>query len=75
MDQLSTEASVDTVGAQRSNTEDFSDIDLTHGYGAVDIEDLATALDLKNTFNTKVDKTAKIITKYQDALGATTDKV
>jgi hypothetical protein len=48
---------------------------LTHGYGAVDIEDLATALDLKNTFNTKVDKTAKIITKYQDALGVTTDKV
>ena len=75
MDQLSTEASVDTVGAQRSNTEDFSDIDLTHGYGAVDIEDLATALDLKNTFNTKVDKTAKIITKYQDDLGVTTDKV
>jgi hypothetical protein len=64
MDQLSTDAIVDTVGGQRSNTEDFGTIDLTHAYGAVDVEDLETALDLKNRFNAKVDKSAKIITKY-----------
>jgi hypothetical protein len=74
MDQLSTDAIVDTVGGQRSNTEDFGTIDLTHAYGAVDVEDLENALDLKNRFNAKVDKTAKIITKYQDATGAISEK-
>ena len=74
MDQLSTEAIVDTVGAQRSNTEDFKNIDLTHAYGALDIDDVETALNLKAKFNTKVDKYAKIITKYQDDDGVITDK-
>lgn len=74
MDQLSTESIVDTVGGQRSNTEDFSTIDLTHAYGAVDTDDLEVAMDLANRFNAKVDKYAKIVTKYQDADGVTTEK-
>ncbi len=74
MDQLSTQQVVDTVGAQRSNTEDFGIIDLTHAYGAVDIDDFNTALDLVNRFNKKVDKTAKIITKYQRENGAVVDR-
>lgn len=74
MDQLSTEQVVDTVGAQRSNTEDFGTIDLQHAYGAVDIDDFNTALDLPNRFNRKVDKTAKIITKYQKENGAVVDR-
>lgn len=75
MDQLSTDAIVDTVGGQRSNTEDFGTIDLTHAYGAVDIDDLETAMDLTNRFNDKVDKYARIITKYQDANGVYSEKV
>ena len=74
MDQLSTDAIVDTVGGQRSNTEDFSTIDLSHAYGAVDVDDLETAMDLKNRFNNKVDKYAKIITKYQDGDGVYSEK-
>ena len=74
MDQLSTNAIVETVGGQRSNTEDFGTIDLSHAYGAVDTDDLETAMDLSNRFNAKVDKTARIITKYQDAAGATSNK-
>lgn len=75
MDQLSTDAEVDTVGAQRSNTEDFGTIDLTHAFGAVAMDDIDEALDLENRFNTKVDKTAKIITKYRNSNGVLTDKV
>ena len=74
MDQLSTDAVVDTVGGQRSNTEDFSTIDLTHAYGAVDMDDLENAMDLQNRFNQKVDKYARIITKYSDANGAIYEK-
>lgn len=74
MDQLSTDAIVDTVGGQRSNTEDFSTIDLSHAYGAVDVDDLEAAMDLENRFNNKVDKYAKIITKYQDADGVYSEK-
>ena len=74
MDQMSTETIVDGVGGQRSNTEDFGTIDLSHAYGAVDIDDLETALDLKNKLNTKVDKTAEIITKYHDSTGAIINK-
>lgn len=74
MDQLSTDAIVDTVGGQRSNSEDFGTIDLTHAYGAVDMDDVEEALNLVNKFNSKVDKSAKIITKYQDANGTTLDK-
>lgn len=71
-DQLSTEDIVDTVGAQRSNTEDYGDIDLTHAYGAVDFEDFDTALGLTEKLKTKVDKTAKVITKYHNADGTIT---
>lgn len=71
MDQLSTDAIVDTVGGQRSNSEDFSNIDLTHAYGAVDLDDVSNALDLDNKFNSKVDKYARIITRYQDSNGST----
>jgi len=71
---MSTETIVDGVGGQRSNTEDFGTIDLSHAYGAVDIDDLETALDLKNKLNTKVDKTAEIITKYHDSTGAIINK-
>lgn len=74
MDQLSTESIVDTVGGQRSNTEDFGTIDLTHAYGAVDIDDLETAMELESRFNGKVDKYARIITKYQDANGVYSEK-
>lgn len=74
MDQLSTDAVVDTVGGQRSNTEDFSTIDLTHAYGAVDMDDLENAMDLQNRFNQKVDKYARIITRYSDANGAIYEK-
>ena len=74
MDQLSTETVVDGIGGQRSNTEDFGTIDLTHAYGAVDIDDLETALDLKNKLNAKVDKTAEIITKYHNPNGSIIDK-
>lgn len=74
MDQLSTDAIVDTVGAQRSNTEDFKTMDLTHAYGAVDIQDLEVAMDLDNRFNAKVDKYARIITRYQDDIGAYYEK-
>ena len=74
MDQNSTESSVETVGAQRSNTEDFGTIDLTQAYGAIDIDEFETALDLKNKLNKKVDKTAQIITKYHNANGSVTDK-
>lgn len=74
MDQLSTEAIVDTVGAQRSNTEDFGTIDLTHAYGAVDIDDISDALNLTPTFNNKVDKSAKIITNYYDSSGVKSQK-
>ena len=59
-----TDAVVETVGGQRSNTEDFGTIDLSHAYGAVDTDDLESAMDLSNRFNAKVDKTARIITKY-----------
>jgi hypothetical protein len=48
---------------------------LNHGYGAIDLEDVETALDLKNRFNEKVDKYARIITKYQDQEGVITEKV
>lgn len=72
MDQLSTEAVVDTTGAQRSNTEDYKDIDLTHAYGAVDFEDFDTALGLTTKLKTKVDKTAKVITNYHNADGTVT---
>ena len=76
MDQLSTEAKVDTVGGQRSNSPDFQDgIDLTHAYGAVDVEDLDAALELPKRLNQKVDKYAKIITKYQDANGYYSDRI
>lgn len=75
MDQLSTDAVVDTVGGQRSNTEDFSTIDLTHAYGAVDMDDLEEAMDLQNRFNQKVDKYARIITRYENSNGTTYDKV
>lgn len=75
MDQLSTDAIVDTTGAQRSNTEDFKNIDLTHAYGALDMDDVEEALDLVNRYNEKVDKYAKVITKYQDSDGIYTDKV
>lgn len=75
MDQLSTEPLVDTVGAQRSNTEDFKEIDLTHAYGAVDIDDIDEALELKNRFKNKVDKYAKIITNYYDENGIKHEKV
>ena len=68
-DQLSTEDIVDTVGAQRSNTEDYGDIDLTHAYGAVDFEDFDEALGLSDKLKTKVDKTARIITNYHNADG------
>lgn len=71
-DQLSTEDIVDTVGAQRSNTEDYGDIDLTHAYGAVDFEDFDVALGLTEKLKTKVDKSAKIITKYHNADGTIT---
>ena len=74
MDQLSTDAIIDTVGGQRSNSEDFGTIDLTHGYGAVDMDDINNALDLDNRFNAKVDKYARVITKYQDQNGATLQK-
>lgn len=74
MDQLSTESVVDTVGAQRSNTEDFGTIDLTHAYGAVDVQDLDNAMNLTNRFNQKVDKYAKIITNYQDNFGVYSEK-
>ena len=74
MDQLSTEAIVDTTGAQRSNTEDYKDIDLTHAYGAVDIEDFDTALGLTDKLKTKVDKSAKVITRYHNADGTITLK-
>ena len=74
MDQLSTEQIVDTVGAQRSNSEDFGSIVLEHAYGAIDINDFNIALDLPNRFNKKVDKTAKIITKYQKENGAVVDR-
>ena len=72
MDQLSTEAVVDTTGAQRSNTEDYKDIDLTHAYGAVDFNDFDIALNLPERFKEKVDKTAKVITKYHNADGTIT---
>lgn len=75
MDQLSTEAVVDTVGAQRSNTEDYRSIDLTHAYGAVDFDDINEALDLDNRFKQKVDKYAQIITNYYDSNGVVTPKV
>ena len=75
MDQLSTEPVVDTVGGQRSNSEDFGTIDLTHAYGAVDIDDLDTALDLVKRFNTKVDKSARIITRYRNPNGTIDEKV
>lgn len=75
MDQLSTESVIDTVGGQRSNSEDFSTIDLTHAYGAVDIDDLESAMDLSNRFNEKVDKYARIITKYQDGNGVYSEKI
>jgi len=39
-------------------------MDLTHAYGAVDIQDLEVAMDLDNRFNAKVDKYARIITRY-----------
>jgi hypothetical protein len=42
-------------------------MDLTHAYGAVDMDDVEEALDLKNRFNQKVDKSARVITKHQDA--------
>ena len=71
-DQLSTEDIVDTVGAQRSNTEDYGDIDLTHAYGAVDFEDFDEALGLSKKLRTKVDKTAKIITQYHNPDGTIT---
>lgn len=73
MDQLSTTPVVDTVGGQRSNSEDFGTIDLTKAYGAVDLDDVDSALDLVNRFNQKVDKTAKIITRYADANGNITE--
>ena len=72
MDQLSTEAIVDTTGAQRSNSEDYKDIDLTHAYGAVDFEDFDVALGLTERFKTKVDKTAKVITNYHNPDGTIT---
>lgn len=74
MDQLSTDAVVDTVGGQRSNTEDFGTIALNHAFGAVDIEDLETAMDLDGRLNKKVDKYAKIVTRYQDENGVYTEK-
>ena len=74
MNQQSTENIVDTVGAQRSNSEDFRSIDLTHAYGAVDFDDISVALDLDNRFKEKVDKTAKIITKFYEEDGNITEK-
>ena len=74
MDQNTTEAIVDTTGAQRSNSEDIRDIDLTHAYGAVDIDDFDNALNLVNRFNRKVDKTAQIITKHHNLDGSIEDK-
>ena len=71
-DQLSTEDIIDTVGAQRSNTEDYGDIDLTHAYGAVDIEDFDVALGLTDKLKNKVDKSAKIITNYHNPDGTIT---
>ena len=73
-DQLSTEDIVDTVGAQRSNTEDYGDIDLTHAYGAVDFEDFDVALGLTDKLKTKVDKSAQIITNYHNYDGTITPK-
>ena len=75
MDQLSTETIVDGVGGQRSNTEDFGTIDLSHAFGAIDINDLDVALDLVKRFNTKVDKSARIITKYKNSDGSKDDKI
>jgi len=49
-------------------------MDLTHAYGAVDIQDLEVAMDLENRFNAKVDKYARIITRYQDDTGAYYEK-
>lgn len=73
-DQLSTEDIVDTTGAQRSNSEDYRDINLTHAYGAVDFDDFDVALGLSNKLRTKVDKSAKIITRYHNANGAIIQK-
>lgn len=73
-DQLSTEDIIDTVGAQRSNTEDYGDIDLTHAYGAVDMQDFDEALSLTSRFKTKVDKSAKVITNYHNPDGTITEK-
>lgn len=73
MDQLSNNLTVDTVGAQRSNTEDFGEIDLTKAYGAVDIDDLDEALELSKKLNTKVDKSASIITVKDNGDGTTTE--
>lgn len=72
MDQLSTEAIVDTTGAQRSNSEDFGDIDLSHAYGAVDINDFDEALAITERLKTKVDKTARVITNYHNPDGTIT---
>lgn len=69
MDQLSTELTIDTVGAQRSDSEDFGSIDLTHAYGAVDIDEIDYALGLTGKINNKVDKYAKIKTIYYDENG------
>ena len=74
MDQNTTEAIVDTTGAQRSNNEDIQDINLTHAYGAIDIDDFDEALNLVTRFNKKVDKTAQIITKYHNSDGSIEDK-
>jgi len=62
MDQLTTNQIIDVEGAQRSNTPDFGNIDLTKAYGAIDIDKIGEALDLNNRLNSKVDKSAKIIT-------------
>jgi hypothetical protein len=45
---------------------------LTHAYGAVDFEDFDVALGLTERLKTKVDKTAKVITKYHNSDGTIT---
>ena len=74
-DQLSTTDNFDTVGAQRSGTPDFGDIDLTHAYGAIDIDDIANAMELTQKLNNKVDKSARIITKYRQPNGQIVDQI
>ncbi len=73
-DQLSTEDIVDTTGAQRCNSEDYRDINLTHAYGAVDFDDFDVALGLSDKLRNKVDKSAKVITKYHNANGTIIQK-